>query len=345
VQTAFDDANPTAEPPSSADPTSAAADPTAEPTPSADEPLETSVTTTSLSGVTLVQVELRSTVDADLCVRVANDLDGPVLPPRREGVPVAGWDADGFRGVVPGSGRLGVGYACPVSTPDGGPPVGSDPARESPATVDGTDAVSVELLGPVDGTDSPSAPVATAIRSLGRAAPPADAVPDVAGAGSFGTTAGDATDPSIDAADALPAAVEEWLDAVESRVQRAERLTDASAAEATAVLVDSGGVDPLAGLPDAVAADESALRTVASRASAIAERAAATDARPVVSSLSAAAERRDLDDGMPPSGDRFAARPPDGDQSADLSSAEGRFADVSSPEDQSADPLSIGDDR
>ncbi|SEF96430.1 DUF7857 domain-containing protein [Halobellus limi] len=334
MQTAFDDANPTAEPPSSADPTSAAADPTAEPVPPADEPLETSVTTTSLSGVTLVQVELRSTVDADLRVRVANDLDGPVLPPRREGVPVAGWDADGFRGVVPGSGRLGVGYACPVSTPDEGSPVGSDPARESPATVDGTDAVSVELLGPVDGTDSPSAPVATAIRSLGRAAPPADAVPDGAGAGSFGTTAGDATDPSI-GADALPAAVEEWLDAVESRVQRAERLTDASAAEATAVLVDSGGVDPLAGLPDAVAADESALRTVASRASAIAERAAATDARPVVSSLSAAAERRGLDDGTSPSGDRFADLPSDGDQSADLSS----------PEDQSADPLSTGADR
>jgi hypothetical protein len=95
VQTAFDDA-----------------DPTGEPAPSTTDPLETSVSTTIVSGVTLVRVELRSTVDTDLRVRVANELDGPVLPPRREGVPAAGWDANGFRGIVPGSGRLGVGYAC-----------------------------------------------------------------------------------------------------------------------------------------------------------------------------------------------------------------------------------------
>ena len=125
-----------------------ATDSTAESAPPVDEPLETGVSTTTIAGVTLVRVELRSTVDAELRVRVANELAGPVLPPCREGVPEAGWDADGFRGVVPASGRLGVGYACPVSTPDEDPTVGSDPDPESSGIKHDADAVSIELLGP-----------------------------------------------------------------------------------------------------------------------------------------------------------------------------------------------------
>ncbi|MFD1598662.1 hypothetical protein [Halobellus rarus] len=298
-------------------------DSTAESAPPVDGPLETGVSTTAIAGVTLVRVELRSTVDADLRVRVANELAGPVLPPRREGVPAAGWDADGFRGVVPASGRLGVGYACPVSASEERPTADSDPAREPSAAEDDPDAVSIDLLGPAHGTEAPPDAVATTIRSLGRAAPPVDAVPVGADAGSFGITAREATDPSIDAPDApdaLPAAIEEWLDAVESRVGRAERLTGASAAEATAVLVDSGGIDALAHLPESVAADESTLRAVRARVSELAERAAATDARPVVSSLSAAAQRERFDDATLSGGDRCAGFQSNGDRSVDFRS-------------------------
>lgn len=271
-----------------------------------DEPLEITVSTTTRSGVTLVHVELESTVDADLRVRIANGLDGPVLPPRPEGVPAAGWDAEGFRGVVPASGRLGVGYACPVSTPETRRSVDHGTTRERTDTEGESDAVSVELLGPADGAGAESASVEATIRSLGRARPPQDAVPVGVGARSPETTASDGTHRSADetdagpwatdatnteprAADAVPVAVADWFDGVESRVAVAERLTDASAEEATAVLAARGGVDALSGLPEAVAADEYALRAVAARADALADRAATTNAAPVVASLSAAA--------------------------------------------------------
>ncbi|MFD1685222.1 hypothetical protein [Halobellus litoreus] len=271
-----------------------------------DGPLEATVSTTTSSGVTLVRVELQSTVDADLRVRIANGLDGPVLPPRPEGVPAAGWDAEGFRGVVPASGRLGVGYACPVSTSGARRSADHGTTRERTATAGESDAVSVELLGPADEAGAESASVEATIRSLGRARPPQDAVPIGAGARSPETTASDGTHGSTDetdagpwatdatnteprAADAVPVAVDDWFDEVESRVGVADRLTDASAEEATAVLAARGGVDALSDLPEAVAADESALRAVAARADALADRAATTNAAPVVASLSAAA--------------------------------------------------------
>ncbi|WP_049986685.1 DUF7857 domain-containing protein [Halobellus rufus] len=251
--------------------------------PPGSDPIESTVSTRSLAGVTLVRIELRSTVAADLRVRVRNELDGPLLPPREEGVPASGWDADGFRGVVPASGRLGIGYACPVAPPD----VSSD-------------AASIEVLGPVIETerrsvastgtgsaDSDSDTVTTAIRSLGRARPPADAV---GSEGSSDSASGASNAREGTAGAAVPTAVETWLDAVESRIDHAERLTDATAADATAVLADCGGADALVGLPATVDADEVTLRAVADRVIALADRAAATDPEPVVSSLSAAAE-------------------------------------------------------
>ncbi|WP_336024224.1 hypothetical protein [Halobellus salinisoli] len=253
-------------------------------------PLEPTVSTRSVAGVTLVWIELRSTVAVDVRVRIRNELDGPILPPRAAGVPATGWDADGFSGAVPGSGSLGVGYACPASSP----PDGSD------AT-----AVSIEVLGPVDGCElasdgtadeKSSDSVTAAIRSLGRARPPADVVVGEPGFNADDSLVGLEPDESAgrdgSAADAVPVAVEAWLDAVETRVEHAERLTDATAADATAVLADRGGADALVGLPEAIAADEATLRAVASRVADLADRADATDAAPVVSSLSAAAETR-----------------------------------------------------
>ena len=128
----------------------------------------------------------------------------------------------------------------------------------------------------------------------------------------------------METADAVPGAVDEWLCAVESRVQRAERVTDASAAEATAAILDSGGVDALSTLPEAVAADESALRAVAARIDALVERVAETDAQPVVSSLSAAANRERSDARSASSGDRSDARSSsNGDRSDARSSSNG----------------------
>ncbi|WP_144905028.1 DUF7857 domain-containing protein [Halobellus captivus] len=297
----------------------------------AADPFVTTVSTRSVAGVTLVQVELRNTVSVDLRVRVRNELDGPVLPPREEGLPASGWGADGFCGAVPASGRRGVGYACPVSSPTETDTHSEAVSGDSELSRD-SDAVSIDVLGPADGSESQSTPTAAAIRSLGRARPPADVVendvqndadtdidtgadhlaaasavetpdgstvestPESTGQAEMDKIAavGEETDSSPENAvgarsGTVPVAVDVWLDAAERRIGHAERLTGGTAEEATAVLVDRGGADALAGLPEAVAADESSLRAAASRMRDLAERAAATDAAPVVSSLSEAA--------------------------------------------------------
>ena len=122
--------------------------------------MESDWTLTRLDGrddVALVTVELHNPSPVDRRVRVTNRLSGPLLPPRRAGVPERGWDADGFTGVVPAGDHLALGYACPAS--DDRPPV--EISDEGRATADES------------GTT-----VAAAIRGLDEARPPADALPD-----------------------------------------------------------------------------------------------------------------------------------------------------------------------
>lgn len=108
--------------------------------------------------VALVEVSVHNPTAVDRRVRVENELDGPTLPPRTEGVPEAGWDADGYAGVVPAGDRLRLGFASPA------------PAAEPP--------VAVEDAGRVDGDASADGPdAAAALRMLGDGSPPADALP------------------------------------------------------------------------------------------------------------------------------------------------------------------------
>ncbi|RDI71645.1 DUF7857 domain-containing protein [Halopelagius longus] len=283
----------------------------------------------SAAGATLVTVRVRNDAPVARRVRVRNRLDGPVCPPRREGVPESGWDEEGYEGVVPAEGSVAVGYACPVETDEH----------------DDSAPVAVESLGRADDADESGDSVADAVRSLGRARPPADAVPgpdDDATAGRY-EDGGDADDvddaadetpeseskfapedidarcssdgdietapggdaergtddpatesaatprsPSAAAAAAatgLPTPVASWLAEVRTRVARAERLSDASAAEAAEVLEESGGYEGVSSLPDRVATDEEALRAFAASAERLADRAADADAEPVVESV------------------------------------------------------------
>ena len=73
--------------------------------------------TTTVGDVTLVTLSVSSTDPTH--VRIENCLDGPVWPPREQGVPAAGWDDGGFSGVV--DGRLALGYACPAEHSKGPP--------------------------------------------------------------------------------------------------------------------------------------------------------------------------------------------------------------------------------
>ncbi|MBX0322445.1 hypothetical protein EGH21_05310 [Halomicroarcula sp. F13] len=219
-------------------------------------------TTSHHDEVTLVTLRLRD-LDAPTRVTVRNCLDGPVWPPRREGLPVTGWTEAGFEGVV-GPGDHALGYATPASPAD--PPAVLDDVTPAP------DA---------DGTPSESA--TDVVRDLGDPSPPADAVP--AGAATTDAESRDTdADPSESApatprsrADGrTPAVVEPWLEAMTARVEVAESLADADTLPAaTAAVREAGGLAEVRALAASGAADERRLREVARRAETLANRRAA----------------------------------------------------------------------
>ncbi|UIP00194.1 hypothetical protein Hbl1158_02150 [Halobaculum sp. CBA1158] len=243
-------------------------------------PVTLDATATTAEGVAFVTVRVSNTEPVARRVRLANRLDGVVLPPRRHGTPEPGWSDDGYAGVVAGGDDLAVGYAC-VPNRDG---------RTAEATaIDADPPVELVSVGAPDASDADH--VADAATTLGAARPPADAVGgdadfDGDGGGAppdpFGTepapaapapaptpTVADASGSRTDP-DAPPPAVVRYLDAVETRIERAEALEDGTVAEATASL--STGIDP-GGIEDLLATDAEALSAVAGRASALADRA------------------------------------------------------------------------
>ena len=183
-------------------------------------------------------------------VRIANCLDGPVWPPRVQGVPADGWDEDGFSGVVDGT--LALGYACPVSGDTSDPP-----------------AEVVDERPPTDADDTPTA--RSLVRDLGDASPPADAVGP-----STDTDRSRATDDWSEstpepADDSPPTAVTAWLDDVADRLAAADRLADATTvAEAADAVEAVGGAEEVCALRDQVRADRAALTAVADRCDSLA---------------------------------------------------------------------------
>ncbi|WP_340098588.1 hypothetical protein [Salinibaculum salinum] len=201
--------------------------------------------TTAAGAATLVSLTLSSA--EPIHVRVENCLDGPVWPPRKQGVPAAGWDEEGFSGVV--DGRLALGYACPA-----------DPA-DQPAHI-------VEERPPADEAE-PTA--RSLVRELGDASPPRDAVgPTVDAIDAVGP------DPRERNAgtDSPPPAVSAWLEEVEQRLAHADRLDGATSVSEAADAVDAvGGPDEVRTLRDRLATDREALVAVAERCESIADSA------------------------------------------------------------------------
>ncbi|QLG60681.1 DUF7857 domain-containing protein [Halorarum salinum] len=238
--------------------------------------------------IALVTATVESPTPVARRVEVANRLDGPVLPPRRDGVPEAGWDRDGLTLVVDADDAVSFGYACPLADGEA-----ADPPAELAAVGD-------------PGDDRPgTAPVERARRDLGGFRPPRDAVPvprtDGSRDGDDGSEPGSTDDepvPGPDSADGeggspataragvnaptdddgdapFPAAVAAYLDRAEGRIDRAERLTGASVPEATAAL-ESHDRHP-ADLAAAVSADADSLDLLAERAAGLAARAGEAD--------------------------------------------------------------------
>ena len=190
--------------------------------------------------VTLVHAAVRT--EARRAVRIANELDGPVWPPRTQGRPAPGWRDDAYVGVSGPERPLVVGYASPA--PPAEPPVSLDtappPAGEVGAgaaaavtTVDGAAADTAVADSPAaDSAAAGSAAGATTgavVRALGPAGPPRSAVPQIAAVGGEGGTRrastgdGAASDPEgTEASDpgqesCPPDAVATWLDDVAAR--------------------------------------------------------------------------------------------------------------------------------
>ncbi|WP_280535351.1 hypothetical protein [Halopenitus sp. POP-27] len=104
-------------------------------------------------------------------VRLRNDLDGPVVPPRRHGVPEPGWDRSGYTCHIEGSSRVGFGYVCAT---------GMDSERR-PMTIESVEPIEDEVgRRDADGTGA-NAAAERAIRTLGDHRPPRDCVPGIDG--------------------------------------------------------------------------------------------------------------------------------------------------------------------
>jgi hypothetical protein len=252
-------------------------------------------------GVSLVQVRLENCTETRRRVRVSNRIAGELLPPRRDGVPEAGWDDDGYEGTLAAGESLPLGYAC-LGDPIRPPIEVSDEGRaDDPEAEQSVDAVVREL--------GSSAPPAAAVPVHDPAIPipddlygesfPADAsaVPDPDaeadadggdlrnGADPDGDLEFDADgdresghDPSrSDGAGGRDRGVDAWLDGAERRIERCERLTGATVPEAADVLHEIGGLDGATTLSERVTEDARTLRAIADRASRLAARAEDTD--------------------------------------------------------------------
>ena len=140
---------------------------------------------TRTEDVTFVELLVRS--ERDERVRIESRLD-PVWPPRKQGVPAAGWHETGFEGVLSADEPLVLGYASPADPVE--PPaeiIGQHPVSGSPEdrqdsfdTPENRDSSLRNLAGCTDDSfermDEETSARAI-VRTLGGVAPPRDAVP------------------------------------------------------------------------------------------------------------------------------------------------------------------------
>jgi len=206
-------------------------------------------TTETVAGVTLVSLHLES--DAPERVTVERTHEAPIWPPRRQGVPERGWDADGWTGVVRPDDPRSLGYATPTAPPE--PPVHVTETEPDPATTETPDPRDV-------------------LRSLGDPRPPRDAVEpsvETASPGADGDPdSGDAVDPAAQSRDG-PA-----LDAIAARLDRAEELARISSVEEAGRLVDdAGGIEAVRELVAQLERDRAALADLHERTTRLRDRA------------------------------------------------------------------------
>lgn len=108
------------------------------------------------NGVTLVELEVENPTRTPRRVRIRNELSGTLLPPRRHGCVVDGFDEDGVTIAIAAGARRAVGYACRAG------------AESPPATLVGSEPCESEELEERSADDI--------VAALGDPRPPRDAV-------------------------------------------------------------------------------------------------------------------------------------------------------------------------
>ena len=131
-------------------------------------------------GASLVGVRVRNDEAVPRRVRIESRIDGPLLPPRRGGVPESGWDATGVTAVLDPGERAAFGFAALADPSD--PPV--EIASVEPASVDENGG-----HGTADGETDPAR---AAVRDLGSHRPPRAAVDGRGGPDRAASESGDA---------------------------------------------------------------------------------------------------------------------------------------------------------
>lgn len=166
-------------------------------------------TTASISGVALVGCRIRNPTTDPYYVRLKNELDAPVLAPRRRGRPEPGWTEHGYEGTIAPGERRTLGYACRATATN--PPVRiaeSERVSELP----------IDERGVIDRLADPR--------------PPEPAVPPER------NESGELVN--------IPSIGRDELDRIESRIADCERLAAATTvAEATRALDQIGGLAAL----------------------------------------------------------------------------------------------------
>ena len=242
-------------------------------------------TTAETDGVTLVTGRIENP-DRPRRVRLKNELDGPVWPPRRRGVPAAGWTESGFECVLGADESQALGYACPAPAED--PPLVV--AEAEPVDPDEVEPA-FEPRGAVPSVEETPTGV---VRALGSPRPPRDAVPtpDANAGTSTGSDDGSATDspseasttaattatPDADGRSGEPRveAVDAWLGGVEARLELAAELSGTTRLPVVAdALERAGGLAGLRDVDEQLDEDAETLRRVAERARSLADRAEA----------------------------------------------------------------------
>lgn len=240
--------------------------------------MELDWTTETVGGVTLVRVRLGNRRTVDRRVRLRNRLDGPVLPPRRQREPEAGWDRDGITAVVPAETSVAHGYACPA--PDDAPPVEI-----------------AEVGSPAEADGDREETVSEAIRRLGDPKPPRAVLgeePAVTGpkqpehpngrnegnesdseSGTSTAVDSESEQPEVTQQSDLPPDVDTALEPYRTRIRTVETLGLASVAEATGLIETADGVAGVERTGEQLDADAATLRALAAEATALAARAEA----------------------------------------------------------------------